>query len=29
VNEMLDQLITWSGALQPLRQRKEAIAASH
>jgi NAD(P)H-dependent FMN reductase len=29
VNELLDQLITWSGALQPLRERKEAIAASH
>jgi NAD(P)H-dependent FMN reductase len=29
VNEMLDQLIAWSGALQPLRQRQEAIAASH
>ncbi len=28
VNEMLDQLITWSGALQSLRQWKEAIAAS-
>ncbi len=29
VSELLDQLITWSVALQPLRQRKEAIAASH